>query len=228
MFRTEFNPADMPNKYGGYSPDIVRLVPNEARVLDVGCSTGVLARELRLRGCRVTGLDIDEASLALAAQYCETAMRCNLDHIAEIDALPFGSEFDVITMGDVVEHLKYPGATLKRMRHFLKPGGVLIASIPNAAFIQQRMRFMLGDFAYTIQGGLMDEDHLHLFSFQTVRAFLQDAGYVVEKIYGASVVRKRYFFSAMAGAIISDIVCPAHYCAGAKKQRVGSVAKSNV
>lgn len=162
--------------------------------MDIGCSTGVLARELRARGCRVVGVDLDPGSIAEAVRHCEAVHLCNLDEPGQIDALPYGEEFDAITMGDVVEHLRAPGASLKRLRRFLKPGGVIVASIPNSAFVLLRVRFLLGDFRYNPGGGLMDEDHLHVFSFRTVRALMEDAGYTVERIYGASVVRPRYAF----------------------------------
>ena len=196
MFKTEFGGSGNAAKYGGHSPDIVRLVPAGARVLDIGCSTGVLARELKAKGCRVVGVDIDPDSIARAAATCEAVHLCNLDEPEQIDALPYGADFDAITMGDVVEHLRAPGASLARLRRFLKPGGAVVASIPNSAFALLRLRFLLGDFRYSPGGGLMDEDHLHLFSFRTVRALMADSGYEVERIYGASVVRARFFFLA--------------------------------
>src|SRR5262245_11205988 len=50
-----------------YQPILLDAVPKNAEVvLDVGCGTGTLTRALRDRASRVVGIDLDEASIALA------------------------------------------------------------------------------------------------------------------------------------------------------------------
>jgi SAM-dependent methyltransferase len=69
-------------------------------VLDLGCGTGNLARELARRGCKVTGVDISEGQVAAARRLCaEEGLRVEfLVRPAEDTQLSKGS-FDVVTAG---------------------------------------------------------------------------------------------------------------------------------
>jgi len=181
-------------KYGGYSPEIFKLVPFGSKVLDLGCSTGALAKVLITRkNCQVIGIDIDEKSLKEASLYCEKVFKCNLDNLTELENLLLEGLFDVITLGDILEHLKYPGSLLRTLKKYLKNEGIVIASIPNTAFIALRIRFLFGNFSYSKKGGLMDEDHLRFFSFKTARQLFEEAGYNVKKIYGISIVKRKFW-----------------------------------
>jgi len=66
----------------------------------------------------------------------------------ETMTLPFEhSQFDVIVCGDVLEHLIDPSETLKQLKKYLKPNGVIIASIPNIReFETMKKIFFQGDF----------------------------------------------------------------------------------
>jgi SAM-dependent methyltransferase len=95
-----------------------------ARLLDVGCGTGGLLQQLRLCG-QVVG--VDSAQLALA--YC----RARGLSVARTTAssLPFaGGTFDGCVMLDVLEHLDDELPVLHEVRRILRPGGVVVASVP--------------------------------------------------------------------------------------------------
>lgn len=68
--------------------------------------------------------------------------------------LPFeDSQFDVILCGDVLEHLVNPYKTLESLKRYLKPNGVIIASIPNIReFKTMKKIFFHGDFRYEDSG----------------------------------------------------------------------------
>lgn len=195
MSRSEAECLSAVEKYGGHSPGIFSLVPHGSRVLDVGCSTGALAAHLgEEKDCYVTGVDIDKESLREAARYCERVFECDLDNAELLSKLLRGERFDVITLGDVLEHLKHPSDILRVLRQNLTDNGIAIASIPNAAFIWLRLRFLLGDFSYSEEGGLMDESHLRFFDFKTARLLFEKSDYKVLRVYGVSTVRKRFWF----------------------------------
>jgi len=181
-------------KYNSFSQEIERLVPAKTHVLDVGCATGKLARILKEKGCTVVGVDIDQASLEVASEFCQRVLVVDIDDLKDIDRVLKGEKFDVITFGDILEHIKYPGVLLHHLRSYLKPRGVIVASIPNAAFIWCRVRFMLGNFNYVKTGGLMDEDHLRFFSFSTIRTLFIESGFNIRELYGSSNVRPIYGF----------------------------------
>ena len=91
-------------KYGGFSPEIEKNVKINSDVLDIGCSTGELAKALSSKGCSVVGLDIDSSSLQQAKQYCIEIIQCDLDDFENLDKHLRSRKFDYITMGDIVEH----------------------------------------------------------------------------------------------------------------------------
>ena len=57
-------PAPLPRRAGG--PDQPRAQPRRPEVLDVGCGTGIAARQFQAAGCRVLGVDPDARMADLA------------------------------------------------------------------------------------------------------------------------------------------------------------------
>jgi SAM-dependent methyltransferase len=109
------------------------------RVLDLGCRDGALTSAY-LEGNQVVGVDIDRAALARAEQLgIETAW-------ADLDQpLPFADEcFDVVVLAEVLEHLRFPEQVLQEARRVLRPGGVLVGSVPNNYRLKSRLRFLIG------------------------------------------------------------------------------------
>jgi 2-polyprenyl-3-methyl-5-hydroxy-6-metoxy-1,4-benzoquinol methylase len=100
------------------------------RWLDAGCGTGTIARWLaKERGASVVAVDASEAMLANAAkssgvQYILSDVTCS--------GLLDGS-FDGIVCSSVLEYLPDPAIALKEFRRVIRPGGTVLASVPNAA-----------------------------------------------------------------------------------------------
>jgi SAM-dependent methyltransferase len=133
------------------------------RILDLGCRYGALTR-FYLPGNEVVGLDVDRGALAIAAgRGIETCW-------ADVEQqLPFDEdEFDVVVAGELLEHIREPAALLREAARVLRPGGMLVGSVPNGFRLKNRLRFLIGT---------APEDnptHLHLFSPQALLALLAD------------------------------------------------------
>jgi 2-polyprenyl-3-methyl-5-hydroxy-6-metoxy-1,4-benzoquinol methylase len=143
------------------------------RVLDLGCSGGLLAERIRAQGHWVTGVDHAEVP----------GVRDRTDEFwcADLEAgLPpeVGTGYDVVIAGDVIEHLTRPGSALREMRRVLRPGGQLLLSVPNFAHWYPRARTALGLFGYD-RRGILDETHLHFFTRATLRRMVRSCGYDV-------------------------------------------------
>jgi SAM-dependent methyltransferase len=113
---------------------LLELAPAD-HVLDVGCGSGgpalFLARET---GCRVTGVDVNEAGILAGLTL---ARQANLDakvHFRRADVrepLPFAEEaFDVIVCMDAMCHLPNRGRLLGEWRRVLRPGGRMLYTDP--------------------------------------------------------------------------------------------------
>jgi 2-polyprenyl-3-methyl-5-hydroxy-6-metoxy-1,4-benzoquinol methylase len=142
-------------------------------VLDVGCSSGYLARPLTDAGARVLGLEIDPDAAAQARSVCAEVVVGDVESME----LPFEREsFDVILCGDVVEHLRDPGAALARLRPLLRPRGRLVLTTPNVANWSMRLSLLAGRWRYT-ERGILDRTHTHLFTRKTLVETVETAGY---------------------------------------------------
>ncbi|WP_433299285.1 class I SAM-dependent methyltransferase [Pseudonocardia sp. CA-142604] len=88
-------------------------------VLDVGCGTGIAARQFQAAGCTVLGVDVD-------ARMAEFARRRGLDvEVAAFEAWdPAGREFDAVVSGQTW-HWVDPAAGAAKAAQALRPGGRL-------------------------------------------------------------------------------------------------------
>jgi SAM-dependent methyltransferase len=101
-------------------------------VLDLGCATGDLARELAAGGLRVAGCDI-------SAQMLDRAARADPAGIAEWvrlepgwRRLPFAdAAFDAIVAASVLEYVSAPAAVLRECARVLRPEGTLLCTVPD-------------------------------------------------------------------------------------------------
>lgn len=99
------------------------------RILDIGCGTGLLMRELQQFG-EVRGVDVSERAVA----YCKE--RGLNPVVGSADQLPFpDASFDVVVMLDVLEHLSDDGAGAREVVRVLKGGGTAIIAVPAFRFL---------------------------------------------------------------------------------------------
>jgi 2-polyprenyl-3-methyl-5-hydroxy-6-metoxy-1,4-benzoquinol methylase len=146
-----------------------------ARVLDLGCSGGLLSERVRALGHTVTGVDVVE--LPTVRDRVDHFIKGNLD-----DGLPLEVEtrgpFDVVLAADVLEHVRTPELVLDQSRRVLAPRGVLVASVPNFGHWYARGRTALGLFDYD-QRGIFDRGHVRFFTRRGFLRRLHAAGFAV-------------------------------------------------
>ncbi|MHC2335741.1 class I SAM-dependent methyltransferase [Bradyrhizobium sp. USDA 4454] len=107
---------------------------NGQRWLDAGCGTGTLSRLLAARGCDVTGVDASPEMIAAARRRLADppAERLTFRHIPTIADLPFADRsFDGVLCASVLEYVPDVAQCLRQIHRVLRPGGVLLVSIPN-------------------------------------------------------------------------------------------------
>jgi len=168
--------------YVGGRPDILRLVPFESRrILDVGCSIGILGKEIKLR---------QEAEVVGVESNCEMAAvaKDNLDRIYNADAESFFVDnilpteyFDCIIFADILEHLKNPWAVLVKAQKLLNNHGVIIASIPNVRHFSTLLSLFVGIWPYRDRG-IHDRTHLRFFTLNNIRELFVNAGLKIVKL----------------------------------------------
>lgn len=101
------------------------------RWLDAGCGTGTLSRWLaRERGFSVESIDGSEKMLANASP--EAGVEYSRREVSRT-GFPDGS-FDGVLCSSVLEYIPAIDVALEEFHRVLKPGGLLMVSIPNAAW----------------------------------------------------------------------------------------------
>ncbi len=152
--------------------EMLKMMP-PSRVLDLGCSGGLLAEQVRAAGHTVVGVDMLELP--------GVRERTDEFYVADLDKpLPaeIGTGFDLVIAGDIIEHLARPGDALRDMLGVLRPGGQLILSVPNFGHWYPRFRVALGVFGYD-RRGVLDNTHLRFFTRRTLRRAVRRAGFDV-------------------------------------------------
>jgi 2-polyprenyl-3-methyl-5-hydroxy-6-metoxy-1,4-benzoquinol methylase len=155
----------------------VLSVPPGSFVLDVGAADGSVARQLVERGCRVVGIEIDTEAAAAAERYCERVLVGDIETL-NLDAAIEETDFDVVLLLDVLEHLRDPAATLKALVGRAKPDGRFVISLPNVTHAALRLALLAGRFRYT-DTGLLDRTHLRFFDRTAVEDLVTGAGLTV-------------------------------------------------
>lgn len=139
-------------------------------ILDLGCSSGRLAEQLRAAGHRVVG--VDNVELAGVVDRVDRFVVADLDRGIPPEV---GDGYDVVLCADVVEHTRDPRALLADARSRLRPGGVVIGSVPNFGHWYPRIRVGLGAFDYD-QRGILDGTHLRFFTRKSFTRLCRRAG----------------------------------------------------
>ena len=163
---------------GAAAQYMLEEVPAGARVLDVGCATGYLAARLRPRGCTVVGFERDPGSAAAAEAHCDHVIAGDIESHA--DRARIAGPFDVVLLGDVLEHLVDPWDTLRFTRTLLSDSGVVVTSIPNVASWPVRLSVVRGSFDYA-DVGPFDRTHLRFFTRATAHELVRIAGFEIER-----------------------------------------------
>jgi 2-polyprenyl-3-methyl-5-hydroxy-6-metoxy-1,4-benzoquinol methylase len=109
--------------------DFLSAPMDQLRVLDVGCSSGIITNVLGPHFRVVTGTDIDREALVYAAR----TKVSNADFLpADAMDLPFREEtFDVVICAHVYEHVPNAEKLLKEIHRVLRPGGLCFFAAGN-------------------------------------------------------------------------------------------------
>jgi SAM-dependent methyltransferase len=147
---------------------LLRLLCPQGRVLDFGCSWGYGAAQLRAVGYDTVGFEVSAARAAFGREHLGLDI---VDSYGDIDQMAAGS-FDAIFCNHVLEHLPAPRAAFERIARLLRPGGILVAFVPNAGGESARR---LG----SAWGPLVCERHTLAFDRDFVEAALTRHGFDV-------------------------------------------------
>jgi SAM-dependent methyltransferase len=181
--RVAIDPGAYLHRYGEMDgqarEDLAQKVPPRAEsVLDVGCSRGATAKALRASGVRrIVGIEPDTEDAKAAALVYDRVLPLPLEAVRE----EFPGEFGAVLFGDVLEHLVDPSAALTRVRPWLSPTGVVIASVPNLGHWSVVADLLEGRFDY-VPYSILSGTHLRFFTRRTVSDLFAACGYRLDTV----------------------------------------------
>lgn len=111
-----------------YVRQLLKKESRKAKILDIGCSSGVLIEELAADGFEpqnLYGIDISEKAI-------ENAKANGLEHCYIMDAqhIELNQKFDLLIASDCLEHLEKDEQALQNWFEILNPGGKLYVFVP--------------------------------------------------------------------------------------------------
>lgn len=150
---------------------ILKFIPSNSDILDIGCSSGNLGEFLASnKKCVVDGVEPDAKDARVASGKLRKVWNADIETaVKEID-----QRYDVLIFADVLEHLLYPDEVLKITKGLLKPKGRVVFSVPNMAHVSVRLALLGGNWQYT-ETGLLDKTHLHYWDIDTVKDVFKSA-----------------------------------------------------
>ncbi|AMS26378.1 hypothetical protein AEM51_04430 [Bacteroidetes bacterium UKL13-3] len=165
---------------GDYSSSVKEMeqYAPQGSFLEIGCATGNLLNALKNAGFKVKGIELSE----FAVKYAKEHFGINIINKPFDDKL-FGNEvseneFDIVLMGDVLEHFTDPTASMRLVNKILKPGGVAIIHLPGTLnLLSSKLAFLLYKLIGTQKTMTIPPYHLTEFSAKTARKMCLQTGF---------------------------------------------------
>ena len=111
-----------------YLLDLLKDVPKDCKVLDIGCSSGIFLKDLENLGFKpenLFGIDISE----VAIKNCKSNGILNC-FVMDAQNITLTENFDIIIASDCLEHLQDDKKALKNWKSLLKIGGQMYVFVP--------------------------------------------------------------------------------------------------
>jgi 2-polyprenyl-6-hydroxyphenyl methylase / 3-demethylubiquinone-9 3-methyltransferase len=134
-----------------------RLIPPAPRpgavLVDLGCGAGLLAPHVRDKGYRHLGIDLVGSALDQAAAHGVGAIR------ADVTRLPLADRCaDVVSAGELLEHVSDRPAAVAEACRVLRPGGVLVLDTLNATVLSRFLAVTVAERIEPTIAGLHDPE----------------------------------------------------------------------
>lgn len=110
------------------------------KLLDIGCGNGHLLEAAINRGWGVVGYDVDRSSTEIVSKRLDVKVESGdfFKSFSESDNV-----YNLVTMHQVLEHLKNPEAYLKKIHALIKDDGYLFVAVPNIKSLSNRIKYFL-------------------------------------------------------------------------------------
>ncbi|MBI2214583.1 MAG: class I SAM-dependent methyltransferase [Acidobacteria bacterium] len=161
--------------------DMIRRSGVRGRFLDLGAAGGEIGDTVRSQFERTFAFEFDARRIPEIRRRFDHGVIADLERV---HVLP--KRCDAVLLADVIEHLRDPAILLRQVREALSPGGMVFLSVPNIANLTIRVGLLFGYFIYRDRG-ILDSTHLRFYTFDSLRAEIETAGFEIRELRGSSV-----------------------------------------
>ncbi len=193
--------------------------PPGARILDVGCGNGNIARGIGSLGYQVLGIDFSQNAIRYASSKNTLS---NVEfRVCSAEELTTEQQFDAVICSEVLEHLHEPHLLVSTLEKVLRPGGILIATVPNGVGprellvtrpVQNMMhswmgkvvdqsKKMLGYANSTVQSQSEDLTHVQFFTKSAITNLIQSHGFELLDFGHSNFIEKVFPYSMLTRKI---------------------------
>jgi SAM-dependent methyltransferase len=162
--------------------DVVSMIPPGVQsILEVGCGAGQTGALLRKLGVsRLIGVEINPRLRPFAQPHYSQLITGDVEDLDLSEISP--QSIDCILYPDVLEHLRDPWRVVQRHTRVLRPGGVVVASIPNVRYYKAVRDLVLrGRWDYQ-DAGILDKGHLRFFTRSSIEQLFLTNGLCILKM----------------------------------------------
>ena len=152
-------------------------------VLEFGCATGRMTRYMKeAMDCKVYIVEFDAGAYEKALQFAAGGVCGDIMTYSWLEEFR-DVRFDAVIFADVLEHLSRPEEVLAKAAELLKDTGSIYVSVPNITHNDILLKACTEHFDYT-RTGLLDEDHIHFWGLENLKALPRRCGLNVRSIEG--------------------------------------------
>ncbi len=147
--------------------NIISKLTKPGKVLEIGCSTGVILALLKKRGWQVEGIEISTKAAEIAKKRGIQVL------VRDFMQVKIDGKFDLVILNHTLEHLENPMEVIKKVKSLLYPGGLLYIDVPN-----------FGGFSAKLMGKnwplLLPQEHLWHFTEKSLEILLKKLGFKIK------------------------------------------------
>lgn len=175
---------------------IVKYIPTEGNVLDIGSATGTIGFFFGSKGLSVDGIELSKNAVKYANINKKMFLLNNVNFInTSIERYNTDKKYALITCFEVLEHLSDEISSLRKIAKFMDKNSILVITVPS----QNALLYKLG---------LLDKfdkrvGHLRRYSILGIKALLGRTKFaVLEDFKSEGVVRSLLFTNKLLGFLI--------------------------
>lgn len=181
---------------------IIEKYSAKGKILDIGCSFGWFLDLAQKAGWVVFGLENSQKAIG----YAREKYGLSISHGGIESVKNFNTDFQVITLWNVLEHIPNPLRNLEMINEKLSSDGLLVISVPNIEGLITKLAFL----SYRLSGGKFkfalsrlyqienENPHLYHFSLKTITSILNKSGYKIVAVFKENIIDAKNISSRLA------------------------------